>query len=284
MTLLRQPYPYYYFRANLPRLAATAFAIIFIFLLAFKPFIVNPAEQRIGYWLICAIHALLPVLIFSIYFFFADRILSETSKERWSLGTEVAHLCILFFLFGIASFLVRDIIYTNPDNWSWYYFKEEIKNTFLGGTLISLILILLNFYRLYTRSQQQAVNISKQLHPPAAEPVRTISIVANVKGDDFELDLASFLFARSSGNYVEVHSRAGTGITKQLKRLTLGQLETQLSPHVVRTHRSYIVNPKHIIHVSGNAQGYALSFSGTGMKAPVSRSNIPLFDAAVEHV
>jgi hypothetical protein len=281
MMLLRQPYPYYYFRINLFRLAVTAFAIIFIFLLAFKPFIVNPTEQRVSYWLICAIHAFLPALVFSIYFFFADGLLSETTKERWSLGVEIMHLCILFFLFGVASFLVRDIIYTNPDNWSWHYFTEEVKNTFLGGTLISLLLILLNFYRLYSRSQQEAIKINQQLHPPVSDVVSTMSITTNVKSDDFVLDLTSFLFARSSGNYMEVYSKTGTGTTKQLKRLTLAQLEAQLSSRALRTHRSYLVNPRHIIHVSGNAQGYELSFSGTDLKAPVSRSNIPAFDTVM---
>lgn len=113
MTLFRQPYPYYYLRANLFRLAGTAFVIIFIFLLAFKPFIVNPTEQRVSYWLICAIHAFLPAVIFSIYFFFTDRVISETTKDRWSLGTEIVHLCILFFsvwgceLFGSGYYLYQ---------------------------------------------------------------------------------------------------------------------------------------------------------------------------------
>jgi|JI10StandDraft_1071094.scaffolds.fasta_scaffold90554_3 hypothetical protein len=281
MKFFQQPYPYYYFRTNLFRLAATAFVIIFVFLLAFKPFIVNPAEQRVSYWLICAIHAFVPAMVFSIYFFVADGLLSETAKDRWSLGTEIAHLCILFFLFGIGSFLVRDIIYTNPDNWSWYYLTEEVKNTFLGGTLISLLLILLNFYRLYSHAQQDAIKISKQLHPSISNAVHAISITTNVKSDDFELDLASFLFARASGNYVEVYSKAGMRVTKQLKRLTLAQLEAQLSSHVLRTHRSFLVNPDHIVHVSGNAQGYELSFSGTDLKAPVSRGSITAFNAAM---
>jgi hypothetical protein len=282
VTLFRQPYPYYYFRVNLFRLALTAFTIVFVFLIAFKPFVVNPDEQRMSYWLICAIHAFLPAFIFGVYFLFMDTGLSEAQKERWSLGTEIIHLSILFFLFGIASFLVRDIIYTNPDNWSWHYFSEEVKNTFLGGTLISLILILLNFYRLYSRSQRLALQVTAHLHSPIVNLVSIIQITTNVKADDFQLELASFLFARASGNYVEVYVKTSAGVTKELKRLTLAQLETQLAPHVLRTHRSYLVNTQHIVHVSGNAQGYELAFAGTDLTAPVSRSNIPAFDAAMK--
>lgn len=281
MTLFQQPYPYYYFRANLLKLAATAFIIVFIFLIAFKPFVVNPDEQRMSYWLICVIHALLPTLIFSVYFFVADQVLSEAQKDRWSLGTEIIHLIVLFFLFGVASFLIRDIIYTNPDNWSWHYFSEEVKNTFLGGTLISLILILLNFYRLYSKSQRQAIQINTHLHPLVVDQAQAVSITTNTKADDFVLDVTAFLFARAAGNYVEVYTRESHTVAKTLKRLTLAQLEVQLASHALRTHRSYLVNPRHIVHVSGNAQGYEVSFANTDLKVPVSRSNLAAFDAAM---
>jgi LytTr DNA-binding domain len=280
--VLQQPYPYYYFRANLFRLAATAFTIVFIFLIAFKPFVVNPAEQRMSYWIICGIHAFIPAFVFSVYFFFMDRFLSDTQKDRWSLGTESMHLAILFFLFGVASFLVRDIIYTNPDNWSWYYFSEEVKNTFLGGTLISVILILMNFYRLYSQSQRHAVQINTHLHPLIVNEVHSISVTTNVKADDFVLNLDHFLFARASGNYVELYKKNSSGIAKELKRLTLAQLENQLTPHALRTHRSYLVNVRHINGVSGNAQGYELSFPDTELTAPVSRGNIAAFEAAMK--
>lgn len=282
MTLFRQPYPYYYYRTSLLRLAVIIFVLVFLFLFAFKPFVVNPAEQRVSYWLICLIHAALPTAIFCVYFLIRNAILSETQKERWTLGMEITHLCILFFLLGIASFLVRDIIYTNPDNWSWHYLFEEVKNTFLAGTLISSFLSLLNFYRLYSRSQRQAARIDSHLHPSNKLSSQTIPVTTNLKSDDFSVELNTFLFARASGNYVEIYVKENNRVSKSLKRLTLAQLETQLLPHILRTHRSYLVNIRHIVHVSGNAQGYELQFADTDLTALVSRGNIPAFDAAVK--
>lgn len=282
MTIFRQPYPYYYYRTTLFRLAVSVFVIIFLFLLVFKPFVVNPAEQRMSYWLICLIHAALPTVIFYMYFLVRNIFLSETRKERWTLGMEIIHLCILFFLLGIGSFLVRDIIYTNPDNWSWHYLLEEIKNTFLAGTLISTFLSLLNFYRLSSKSQREAARIDSHLPPPVSISTQTIAVSTNLKSDDFIVDLNTFLFARASGNYVEVHVKENNTVSKSLKRLTLAQLETQLMPHVLRTHRSYLVNIRHIVHVSGNAQGYELQFADTDLTALVSRSNLAAFDVAMK--
>jgi len=281
MTIFRQPYPYYYYRATLLRLAATIFALVFLFLFVFEPFVVNPAELRMSYWLICLIHAAVPTVIFSLYYLLRNSSLSETQKERWTLGMEILNLCILFFLLGIGSFLIRDIIYTNPDNWSWHYFLEEVKNTFLAGSLIASFLSLLNFYRLYNKSQRQAAELDSHLHQPLTQSTSTIHIHTNLKSDDFVVDLTTFLFARASGNYVEIHIRERDLVSKSLKRLTLAQLETQLSPNVLRTHRSYLVNPRHIIHVTGNAQGYELSFSDTESTVPVSRSNLAAFDTAM---
>lgn len=282
MTVFRQPYPYYYYRSTLFRLAATIFTIIFVFLFAFEPFVVNPAEQRMHYWLICMIHAAVPTIIFCVYYLLRNISLSETQKERWTLGMEILNLCILFFLLGIGSFLIRDLIYTNPDNWSWRYLLEEIKNTFLAGFLLTAFLSLLNFYRLYHKSQRQAAEIDSHLHQPVTQSAQVIPIHTNLKSDDFAVNLTTFLFARASGNYVEIHVRENGTVSKSLKRLTLAQLETQLAPHVLRTHRSYVVNPRYITHVSGNAQGYELSFAHAEMTVPVSRSNLAAFDAAMQ--
>ena len=281
MTIFRQPYPYYYYRSSLLRLAATVFAIIFIFLFAFKPFVVNHAELRMSYWLVCLIHAIIPTIIFSLYYLLRNISLSETQKERWTFGMEIFNLCILFFLLGLGSFLIRDIIYTNADNWSWYYLLEEIKNTFLAGSLISAFLSLLNFYRLYHKSQYQAAQLDNHLHQPTTQPAGSIAIQTNLKSDDFVMDLSTFLFARASGNYVEIYVREKDVVSKSLKRLTLAQLETQLASSVLRTHRSYLVNTRHIVHVTGNAQGYELSFAETELTVPVSRSNLAAFDAAI---
>lgn len=281
MFITHQPYPYHYHFRGLLRLSIISFAAVFIFLWLFEPFQVNPEEQKLDYWLICLLHALVPVFIFYFYFSLFNLVISERVKDSWTLGNEVLHLGILFFLFGIGSFLVRDIIYTNPDNWSWRYFVEEIKNTFLGGMLISSLLILLNFYRLYTAAQKQAVQLNTHLRDTKVPERHSISITTQVKADCFDLKIETFLFARAEGNYVEIFCQTEDGIKKELKRITLTKLEGQLSiiPQLIRCHRAYLVNATNIYRIDGNAQGYRVSFAGTPEQALVSRNKMPAFNA-----
>lgn len=284
MLILTQPYPYHYHTRRLYLLASIYFAIIFVFLWLFEPFHVNPEEQKIAYWQICILHAFIPSAIFYVYFLLFNIAVPETRKDSWTVGKEILHLCILFFLFGIASFLVRDVIYTNPDNWSWRYFFEEIKNTFLGGALLASLLILLNFYRLYTATQKQASELNKHLQDGKRSEPLLVSVKTQVKSDDFDLKIEAFLFARAEGNYVEIFSQTPEAIKKELKRITLTKLEGQLSsiPHVVRSHRAYLININNVHLVSGNAQGYQISFAGTNEQALVSRSKMQSFNTLMQ--
>lgn len=280
MVAIHQPYPYNYRDSGLPKIVGVYFAVIFLFLWLFQPFQVNPEEQKVSYVVICIVHALAPALLFYIYFLALNMLLPVQRTEKWTVGNEILHLCILFFLFGLVSFLLRDVIYTNPDNWSWYYFVEEVKNTFLAGSLISSMLILLNFYRLSISTRKHADVVNSHLPAVMLPDSDQVSMKTNVKSDDFTLHLNDFLFARAEGNYLEVYCVAAVGIKKELKRMTLSQLEDQLHSfrYIIRCHRAYVVNTRRIQHVTGNAQGYVLSFSATTEQVPVSRSKISAFD------
>lgn len=280
MLAIYQPYPYYYRSRGLPKIVGVYFIIIFLFLWLFKPFHVNTDEQKVSYVAICLIHAASPSIIFYVYFLLFNLLATELKIEKWIVRNEIIHLSILFFLIGIASFLVRDVIYTNPDNWSGRYFVEEVINTFLAGSLISVLLILLNFYRLNSSTKKQAELVNTHLPVNTVSELELISIKTNVKADDFTLRLHDFLFARAEGNYLEIYCQRVGETKKELKRMTLSQLESQLSSvaYIIRSHRAYIVNTRCVLHVAGNAQGYLLSFSTTSEQVPVSRSRISAFD------
>ena len=253
---------------------------MFVFLWFFKPFIVNEEEQKISYFIICLIHSILPATIALVFFLALDVAQIDAKKESWTIGREMLVLSSLFLLIGIGSFLVRDVIYTNPDNWSWRYFGVEIKNTFLAGALIASQAVLINFYRLSTLHKKSAESIESHLHPLVNEVSEKLLIKTGVKSDDFMVDPEEILFARADGNYVEVFCQIQGTIKKELKRITLSQLETQLSnrPFIFRCHRAYLINIHRIQKVSGNAQGYLLAVAGHPESIPVSRNKLASFD------
>jgi len=277
-SFLKQPYPFYYKNRSL------FFFIFFLFLLAFgfnyffKPFNVYEPEHKMDYFWISLIHSFTPVVIAILFLPFLRK---PNIEYQWTVGKEILLIAIFLFLIGATQFLLRDVVYDNPNNWSWRYFYEEIRNTFLVGVLLISILISLNYNRLNSQNIKKAAQLHFEKDQlPINIPTYSIHIKTQVKGDDFELNPSHFLFAKSDGNYTEVHVQKGDSIEKLLKRISIKDLESQLEAvsTIVRTHRSYLVNLSFVKKVTGNAQGYRLNLKETDNLVPVSRNMIHQFE------
>lgn len=281
---LSQPYPYYYSQSNLPYSGLSIFLLCFSFLYFFEPFGVYPPEHKIPFFWICIAHSVIPAIIGYMYFSGINIFLRK--EEDWNAGKEILNLSLVLLLVGTASFLIRDLIYDNPGNRTFRYFWEEIRNTYLAGILFTAIIVPLNFNRLFRKHQLLAHNIedSDKREITAEELQKEVYIRTQLKGDDFMLLLSSFLFARAAGNYVEIFLTNEKSVTKLLKRITIKELEKQLSPfsYVTRTHRAYLVNTHKIGNINGNAQGYLLSFKDFPETVPVSRGMIADFNLKVK--
>jgi hypothetical protein len=275
-------YPDRYLSGNLLKTSAVIFSVILLFLLLFKPFGVSVPEQKINYFLICGLHASSPAIIIYTYFGTLNYLRKKLPLKSWTLLQEYGHIGIVLFLTGIASFLMRDLIYQNTDNWSWYYLWEEIRNSLVAGCLFYFILRIANFYF----QSKKGAPFVLQFIPLNIEPVKPVAqsplfIKTQVKQDDFSLCLSDLLFAKAEGNYIELTSYKDSQINTELKRISLTQFDSQIShhPYFFRCHRAYLVNMFQIENVSGNSQGYLLAFKSTGAKVPVSRAQLDSFNS-----
>ncbi len=279
---LSQPYPFYYQGKNLLIISGLLFVMTFLFNYIFEPFNVNIPEHKLNYFWISFIHACSPSVI--IGFFSLYKSTSKT-EENWNVRKEILLISAFLLLVGIAQFLIRDVIYNNPNNWSWRYLFEEIRNTFLVGTLFAIFLISLNYNRLNTKhvKNANAINFSGKVVKNAANS--NVFIKTQVKGDAFNLNLETLLFAKAEGNYVELYLNENR-INRVIKRITLKELETTLKQHqyIIKTHRSYLVNLHYVKSVVGNAQGYKLQLYNYDEKIPVSRNRTQEFDALVTRI
>jgi hypothetical protein len=282
---LAQPYPFYYFPDRIWQLFVALFLFSFLFLYWFEPFVVNRQEHRMDYFWICLIHAGQPTLLTLLYFWILQKLTRDYAL--WTLGKEFLHVSVLLLLIGIASFLVRDIIYNNPYNWSWRYFFEEVRNTFLVGFLILAIFVPLNYVRLLRQYVREAEKLSqiKAMETPL-EPTAIISIKTQLQSDDFSLDPNSLVFARADGNYMEIYVQKNGGVEKLIKRMTLTELEGQLAsvPFILKTHRAYLVNLNKVRATKGNAQGYQLKLEDAEEAIPVSRSLLGAYKSKMLNV
>lgn len=280
ISILRQPYPYYNHTEKLPVNAFIIFISVFLFLLTFTPFSVNQAEHRYSYVVICLVHAGQAAIIYFLFFLIINQLFRRLLKEEnWKVYKAILLIAILFFLVGVGSFLLRPLIYDNPENYSLEHFVDETVNTFLLGTLVFAGFTIYDFYRLLKKNQSGASGFRKEIEKHKTQLENQL-ISITVENERYELDLATFLFAKAEGNYTEFYFYKNSQLIKQLKRASLKSVEEQITvlvPAAIRTHRAYFVNTSHITKMSGNAQGYQLYFDNIDFPVPVSRALIPAF-------
>jgi len=280
-------YPQRYKFENLIKSSIVVFLIILLFLLMFKPFGVYDPELKMHYFFICFLHALAPAIILFVYFGVLNYFRKTKNQTKWTLLEEFIQIGALLVLIGTASFLMRDLLYNNPNNWSWNYFFEEIRNCFVAGIFFYFFLRLSTFYF----ESKKGSPFVLQFTPLTVKPEKTvlksnIFITTQVKQDDFLLDMDQLLFAKADGNYIELTKSNGDQMTTEVKRISLTQFETQITdyPHLFRCHRTYLVNMYKIKQVAGNSQGYVLSFKETDIKIPVSRKQIDNFNSCYQQL
>jgi len=281
-TFLNQPYPFYYRGKELLVVCVLLFIMSLAFNYFFEPFHVNPNEHRMDYFWICFVHALVAPLVLFLLSLMWSR---KTIEEKWSVKREIIFLAIFLLLVGLGQFLIRDIVYDNANNWSFRYLYEEIRNTFMVGTLFIAILIPLNFTRLNAKYIKTAHILNESHDKFERSENSKIEIQTNLKDDTIVFDVNNFLFAKAEGNYVEFYLKE-ENINRTVKRITMKELESALSSYsnVIKTHRSFLVNLLHIESVSGNAQGYKLYLNDFDTPIPVSRNLIEHFNSKMKHM
>ncbi len=285
--LKERAYPLRYKNKNLAKTAGIQFGVLFMFLVLYKPFGVYEPELKFNYFLVSALHALSPSLIVFIYFWLLNYYRSKFSYLReWTLLQEYVQLSFVLLLVGIASFLMRGLLYNNPYNWSFRYLFEEIRNCYLIGSLFYFYLLFANFYFKAKVKPAHVLRVPPGIHRAKEPDITELFITTRVKQDDFSFNPGELLFVRAEGNYLEVTLCRNGQLTTELKRISLRQFEAKINdyPFLFRCHRAYLVNMLQIKNVSGNSQGYLLSFEGPADKIPVSRALLSKFGHLYEQL
>ena len=284
----KMDYPLRYQSKHLPKIVLILFLLIFVTLYLFKPFTVNVSEQKLNYLTICCLHALSPVLIVYLYISTLTRFRKRHPINDWTLKKEFFHAAIIFLIIGLSGFLLRSAIYSNPDNISWRYLWEEIRNAYLAGIVFCFYLICTRFYVNYTIDKSHGYHAAGIALEPAKQNLTAplIFIKAHVRIDDFYFKADDLLFAKADGNYITLTTVKDGFFKNELKRISLKQLEIQLTayPYLLRCHRAYLLNVQRVVKLSGNSQGYLISFDSTEDKVPVSRAYINIFDQVYRQV
>ena len=274
---LLQPYPFYYEGKSLKIIIALFFLMTFFFNYAFEPFNVDYSEHKMNYFWVSVIHSLTPGIVLYALFIIGKALKLD---NKWNIIKEASFILLFFLIVGLVQFLIRDIIYNNENNWSLHYLYEEIRNTFLVGSLFVIILIPINFNRLNTKHSNSAHTLNNAINDSSS----VINQVKDcIKINDLELGIDQFMFAKSEGNYLEIYLNKQPP-NKKLIRIPLKNLEVLLKkyPYIIKTHRSYLVNCNYIEKIIGNAQGYQLHINKHVVL--VSRNMIANFNLRMKQI
>lgn len=281
---LNRPSPLMNTAASRWILVVSISTFIFVFLWAFRPFgvfnsfVVSSFEASLGY-------ATVTLLVTSSYIFGLNNRLASYYGQRWTVGR---HLIAIFF--NISMIGVVNGIYAQNILNETYLNQNDLVDIYLsqfGYThavgLFPVVLVLLIFE---LRERNYYVEQSSHIQKKTQEEQLKVSNdeVLEIKGDNASEHVrilsSDFLFARASGNYVELHYIENGRIVKEVLRLSLSGLMDQINNETwaFQTHRSYLVNLNAIASVQGNAQGYTLLLRHSEVTIPVSRGKISAFN------
>jgi hypothetical protein len=174
----------------------------------------------------------------------------------------VAASCVLAPLFGIGD--TRPFLTALPSH--------------LQANWLLLTFCILVFAGLAARTQRR-----EEERPIAAAPAGEFltSVEIKIAGRGQLLALRDVDWIETQGNYLALHSRAGTHLIRE----TMAQLETKIDPSsFVRIHRRTLVALDRVRRVDTLGSGDALAHLGDGAQLRVSRSFTKRLQAALQNL
>ncbi len=273
---LQEPYPLSSTRANI-RSAIFVGLFVFAFLFLFRPFGIQGSRHflmllvTLGFGLITT--STVVVLTFLSRYFFKK--LYE--EQHWTLGREFLFTLIHLSFIGLFNLIYSAWIFRFPITID-LLLQFQLYTIGVGAFPIAFM-IYVRFNRLNQKFLHQALDLNRDLHqksPQQEMPVEQLTFGSELKEPDFVVAVHQFLYAESADNYVIIHFLGNEGLKKHMLRTTLSNMEKECAdhPHLLRTHRAFLVNLDQVVDFSGNAQGLRLRLKHTEAEIPVSRKMV----------
>ncbi|MFY0630849.1 MAG: LytTR family transcriptional regulator [Flavobacteriaceae bacterium] len=201
---------------------------IFLFLYFTEPLDVNQLSDK-EKLLYLPIYGLIGGFCYSI-FIPVQVLLFKKRKQFWAVGSELLFLFI--FSFGSSAlarlYYLYVIVADQPNPYTLDYYITDIL-----VPAITIILPILIFGRFaFGKYKEKKLEQSK------------IEIKGEGTYEGLRLLLNDLICIQSSDNYIEVLYYSGKEIKKSLIRNKLSVIADEF-PELIRTHRSYIINPYH---------------------------------------
>lgn len=236
------------------------------FLIFFQPFGVNNYDQdhtiTLDFVRLMSGYGLANGLVLALNEFVVRRFL-PVHKKLWQL--------LLWTIWSLVSmstttFLLYNYL-GNFHDWHLSSYLGFVKNV-SGILLFPLVGVYFYFHFRYLRQQFYSLETEEQ----SGLGDQLIWLVAENGKDRVGITFSNLAYLQAFDNYVQVFYHENGGMKKRLLRSTLKRMETQLAAwHIMRCHRSYLVNLQWIDKVDQNGQKVVIKLKDVEQLIPVSQ-------------
>lgn len=266
LQILKQPYPHSDSNRRKLFLSVGAGIFIAIFLIYFQPFGINEFESPDKILILSGYGVITTSIMLFFYFVVPLAFQKSMKEENWTVGLE-----IVLFMSNFTFIAICNIIYSKINFFQSAGISDLINMvsyTFILGIFPAVAVVVSNYiYHLkqYSHPPQPSNQTSVSQYLP-------ITLTAENEKDKLSFSDNELFYIESSDNYSTVIYERDGQIFKEIIRSSLIRLESQISSnHILRCHRSYIVNLDKVVKISGNAQGYKLHLKDSDFVVPVAR-------------
>lgn len=201
---------------------------------------------------------LLPVAIGTSYFFnffLVPKYLLTGKYYRFAVYTIYTLIGSLYLMMVVIT-----VSFVIISNYNYQDLGPFMSNIFILALAIYLVVFAKAFLVIFNRLKEQEVVKSQLIEDKKALKTEFITVKSNRRNRQIKLD--EIIYLESMGDYVDIHSREDTVMTKE----NISTFESILPENFIRIHRSFIVN-----------QNFVTSFKSNEMivndvKLPISRS------------
>ncbi len=268
--------PYYFNHSKSYKLLVSlGFGIfVFLFLAIFKPFGVaqlgdNITVYSFGFGVLTTFGLLLSLFLLPLIF------KKKFESENWTIGKNVLFTIWIIVLISSFNWYYKFLV-VNDYSGSFNDYISFLNYTVAVGIFPSILFFIIDEKKSRKKREKIAEIITKEKKKTiqTEKKAKTISLTSDNKKDVFEIDINNLVYITSEGNYVCVFTKKNGQLKENILRTTLTKIYSELSDynHMIRCHKSYIINSNHIREIRGNARGYTLQSSSITFPIPVSRS------------
>jgi len=247
-----------------------------LFLLIFQPFDIATLEHNhktifiLGYGFVTFISLLITFIIFPYLF-------KKFYKNTWTTWKEIIHMMSVMLLIALLNITYSLLFCDECSPFKASVFSEVILFSLSSVLVIGILPItfmVLIYQNILLKKNARNAEIANQSIIQKALEKTSITIYSNNNKNILNINTNQLLIIEANGNYINVYYEEDNKLKREVIRNTLKKNENIIENYsnIIRCHKSYIVNLSNLKKVTGNAQGYKLTFNFLNFEVPVSRN------------